>query len=206
MKFFSWRRLVRVLLLLFLLWIFTLMGSIFRYASASDPLPADAAVVLGAAAFGERPSPVFEERIKHAISLYETGQVQALIFTGGVGRRDSLSESEVARLYAIRRGVAEEDIYYERVSENTFENLREARELIEVQGFGRVLVVSDPYHMRRAMALAEELGMNAYPSPTPTSRYRSTRAQTFFLLRETYFYATYLLAKPFTTRTETGLQ
>jgi hypothetical protein len=58
---------------------------------------------------------------------------------------------------------------------------------------GRVLVVSDPLHMRRAMRMAIDLGLDAHPSPTPTSRYRSLTTQLPMLLREVYFSAYYLV-------------
>jgi uncharacterized SAM-binding protein YcdF (DUF218 family) len=170
---------------------------VYVYATVSSGASADAAIVLGAAIWRDRPSPVFAERINHAINLYRQGRVQALVFTGGKGMGDQLAESEVAVAYALRRGVADQDIYTETESHITYGNLQEAREIMAREGLGSALVVSDPLHMRRAMAIADDLGLEAYPSPTPTTRYRTWRTKSGFLLREARLYTSYLLRRPF---------
>ena len=99
------RRLLTVVLVLVLtpaLLMAWFMARVAIYADNRDEGQADAAVVLGAAAWFTRPSPVFEERIKHALDLYKEGRVRAIVFTGGVGRGDTRSEAEVARNYALR--------------------------------------------------------------------------------------------------------
>ena len=162
---------------------------ISNFAEQTSSQPADAAVVLGAAVYRDRPSPVFRERINHAIYLYETGQVKVLIFTGGVGNFDNISESEAARQYAIEMGVPDEDIFIETTSHNTYGNLENAKAILESQGYRTMLVVSDPLHMRRAMAYAVDLGLNAASSPTTTTRYVSFAPRMEFLMREVYFMA-----------------
>jgi uncharacterized SAM-binding protein YcdF (DUF218 family) len=174
---------------------------IWTYASRNDGSSADVAIVLGAAVWTDRPSPVFEERIKHAIHLYHAGTVKHLVFTGGVGQPGEPAESIIARDYAIARGVPAEDISYETVSSITWENLGEAQKILAAGAPKRVLVVSDPLHMRRAMLVAHDLGINAYPSPTPTTRYTGLRSRIDFLRRETYYYALYLCQRPFNSRT-----
>ncbi len=160
--------------------------------------PADTAVVLSAAIYGARPSPVFEERIKHAIDLYRTRRVRRILFTGGVGERDVRAEAAVARAYALARGVPPEAILCEAGSRTTFENLLAARTLLgEERGRQRVLLVSDPLHMARALAMARELGLDAAPAPTPTTRFTGTRSRLRFLLRESYYLAGYLVRRPF---------
>ena len=170
---------------------------IYTYSFLIHSSPADAAIVLGAAVWNERPSPVFEERIRHAIHLYEIGDVRVIIFTGGIGEGDQFAESEVAKEYAVQRGIPVEQIYCETVSTVTYENLREAKAILDQQGLTTALIVSDPLHMRRAVTIAKDLGIDAYPSPTPTSRYRTWKSKLRFLIRETYFYASYLLRRPF---------
>jgi uncharacterized SAM-binding protein YcdF (DUF218 family) len=162
--------------------------------------PADAAIVLGAVAWNGRPSPVFEERIKHAIALYQAGRVKAIIFTGGVGEGESIAESLAASHYATERGVSPHDVYCETSSHYTHENLLGAKAIIEQQRFERVLIVSDPLHMRRALTMAHDFGLNAYPSPTPTSRYASLASQIDFLWGEVRYYATYLVRRPWLSR------
>ena len=169
------------------------MGSdILLAAGQSDPDRADAAIVLGAAVAGDEPTPVFEERLRHAVDLYRTQQVQLLIMTGGTGPGDSLAESEAARRWAIANGVPAGDIIIEAQSHTTKQNLVNALPLLQQYDVGRVLVVSDPLHMRRALRMAADLGLDAYPSPTPTSRYKTLGTQAPMLAREIWFNLVYL--------------
>jgi uncharacterized SAM-binding protein YcdF (DUF218 family) len=158
------------------------------FSQLDETRSADVAIVLGAATYRTRPSPVFAERINHAIELYQRGWVKAIIFTGGYGSGDVQADSEIARDYTIQRGIPENAIYVETVSTTTEENLAEAQHLMQNLGFETALVVSDPLHMYRSMKLARELGIDAYSSPTKTSRYRSLRSQVFFLARESYLF------------------
>jgi uncharacterized SAM-binding protein YcdF (DUF218 family) len=169
---------------------------VYSYAAASSDAFADAAIVLGAAAWGDRPSPVFAERIQHAIDLYHQGRVRALVFTGGRGAEDEAAESEVARIYALRQGVPAAHIYCETASHITHDNLKRAQAIMQRERLQSALLVSDPLHMRRSMQIARDLGMEVYPSPTPTSRYVTWHSKAGFLLRETRLYAGYLLSRP----------
>ncbi|CAH0535121.1 hypothetical protein VST7929_02782 [Vibrio stylophorae] len=164
------------------------MFSIYFYSFKSSHETADAAIVLGAAVWHGQPSPVFEQRIKHAIKLYHAKQVSTLIFTGGIGEGDRQSEAAVGRAYAIRHGVPAEAILIEEQSKVTFENLRYAAALMTKNQIQSVLLVSDPLHMKRAMLIAHQVGIHAEPSPTTTSRYQSLRAKGNMLLSETYYY------------------
>jgi uncharacterized SAM-binding protein YcdF (DUF218 family) len=191
------RKLVRAILALFLLLfaiiLFLLGKDIYSFSLISSYAPADAAVVLGATVYRDRPSPVFRERINHAIDLYQRGVVENLIFTGGLAGNDRLAESEAAREYAIAQGVPAERIYIETESYSTCLNLLGAKRIVEENGMDQVLLVSDPLHMRRTMWLAERIGLKALSSPTPTSRYRSLDRRVGFLVREIYSYGSYLL-------------
>jgi uncharacterized SAM-binding protein YcdF (DUF218 family) len=191
------RKLLRAILVIFLLSIlltqFLLAKDIYSFSLMSSYAPADAAVVLGATVFRDRPSPVFRERINHAVNLYRQGVVENIIFTGGLAGNDSLAESEAAREYAIAQGVPAERIFIETESYTTCLNLQGAKRIIEENGMDQVLIVSDPLHMRRTMWLAEQIGMKALSSPTPTSRYQSFNRKAVFLAREIYSYGTYLL-------------
>ena len=195
-----WLRMLLLVLSLLLLWLLALTVEIVMYSAVREDDPADAAIVLGAAAWNGRPSPVFEERIMHAIALYQAGHVKAIIFRGGVGEGDSIAESLAASHYATERGVSPHDIYCETSSHYTHEYLLGAKAIIELQRFDRVLIVSDPLHMRRALTMAHDFGLNAYPSPTPTSRYVSLSSQIEFLWGEVRYYATYLVRRPWLSR------
>ena len=166
-------------------------ASIHAYSFQQYEGTAQAAIVLGAAVWGERPSPVFRERIQHGIDLVHSGRVGALILTGGRGEGQSLAESEVARAYAMAQGVSAQRIHVETRSHITYENLREAKAIMEREGWTTALLVSDPLHMKRAVRMARDLGIEARPSPTPSSAYRTWHSKLGFLVRETFFYCAY---------------
>jgi uncharacterized SAM-binding protein YcdF (DUF218 family) len=177
------------------LWIGT-AWHIYAFGRRTETRPADAAVVLGAAVWGDAPSPVFRERIRHGITLYETEVVPVLIFTGGSAweQPEERAEALVGRRYAVEHGVPLTATLVETHSHTTGQNLACAGELAPL---GSVLIVSDPLHMRRALMIAQDLGLTAYSSPTPTTRYRSLGPQFRFLMRESYFYLQYRLFQIF---------
>lgn len=164
-----------------------ILAEVAVYSARSSTEGADAAIVLGAAVYTDRPSPVFEERIRHGVDLYKAGRVRLLVMTGGLGPGDRLTEAAAARDWGIAQGVPPEAIVIEDVSRTTQENLSLAQPLLLRHGVGRVLIVSDPLHMRRAMALAARLGIEAAPSPTRTSRYVGWASWIRFLISEGYY-------------------
>ncbi|HEY9800406.1 MAG TPA: YdcF family protein [Leptolyngbyaceae cyanobacterium] len=193
-KWFNWLLITTVSAFLFI--IVSTATSIYLYGNNIYNHKADAAIVLGAAVWGEKPSPVFRERINHAINLYKNGNVKKIIFTGGVGEINEPAEAVVGQRYAIAKGVKASDILIETQSRTTSQNLQNALEVVGTnQQLTKFLIVSDPLHLKRAVLMARNLGMDAYPSPTPTTRYRSFQSQMEFLARETYFYFVYLVFK-----------
>ena len=168
---------------------------IYSYGSNSVDTNADAAVVPGAAVWTNSVSPVFRERINHAIELYRLGKVSKLIFTGGQGSANEPTEAATARAYALANGIPSQDILMEQKSHTTYENLLYAKQVADSHNIRKVLVVSDPLHMKRAMTMATDVGFEAYPSPTPTTKYQGWKTQLQELGRETFFYLGYLIAR-----------
>jgi uncharacterized SAM-binding protein YcdF (DUF218 family) len=181
------------LLLLAALGFLGVAWQIVSYGYSSFDAHADAAVVLGAAAWGQKPSPVYRERLAEAIALYKSGRVRYLVFTGGTPEAGYPAEGEVGRRFAIENAVPPEAILVETTSRTTWQNLLNAKELLESNGIRTVLLVSDPLHMRRAMAMASSLGLQAAPAPTSSSRFQSLASRAEFLWRETWRYIDYLL-------------
>ena len=171
--------------------------SIYNYGNKTELQKADAAIVLGAAVWGDKPSPVFEERIKHGIWLYKEGYVNKLIFTGGVGGEGELAEAIVGKNYALTEAIPEEDILIETESTITQENLYYSRLLADENELNSFIIVSDPLHMKRSMLMAKDYKIKAISSPTPTTRYRSWRSKIEFLSRETYYYIGYTIYRLF---------
>jgi uncharacterized SAM-binding protein YcdF (DUF218 family) len=171
------------------LWLLGVAIYIVWVGDRDQAAPADAIIVLGAAAYDAKPSPVFEERIRHGLDLYQRGYAPTLIFTGGFGGNGArFAESQVARRYALRHDVPADAILIETVSRTTRQNLLEARGLMRSHGLHRAIIVSDPLHMARALRLCRELQIEALASSTPSTRFRSFQTRWRFLLQEVYFF------------------
>lgn len=189
--FFKW--LFR-LLVLFLLWFGGMAWYIHDFAGRDETRKADAAVVLGAAAWDRKPSPVLEERLNHALDLYKTGKVRKLVLTGGFGDKAPMAESEVARDYAIAHGIPKKDILIETASHSTRGNAHEAARVMRERQLDSCLLVSDPLHMRRAVRMFRDAGVPCFSSPTKTSAYVSLAAKAGFLAREVVYLTGYLVS------------
>ena len=164
---------------------------ICSFSTKDQKCKADAAIILGAATYDGKVSPVYQERINHGITLYKKGYVKKLIFTGGKAKGNKESDAYAAKQYAVSQGIPEADIWTEDISVITQENLENAKIIMESNKCSVAIIVSDPLHMKRAMLLAKDAGITAYSSPTPTSRYISLRTKIPFLARETFFYIGY---------------
>lgn len=186
-------------LLLIIVTVFVVIGAqIWSFGTLDKKTDADVIIVLGTKVSGDKPSPVFAERINHGIWLYKNGYAGSIIFTGGVGKDATVSEAAAAREYAVLQGVDPNDIFIEEASTITEENFFEAKKIMDRQGFSSAIVVSDPLHQKRAMLMAEDYGIeNAYSSPTPTSAYKTFKTKVGFLLREQVMYIGYCIVRIF---------
>ena len=171
--------------------------SIWNYGKVDEKAPADVAIVLGAAVWDGEVSPVYRERINHAITLYEEGTVDFIILTGGFGEGSYKSDSQVAKEYALSQGIPEEKILIEEKSTITEENFEFSKEVMEENDLETAIIVSDPLHMKRAMLMAKDYNITALSSPTTTSMYKSLKTKIPFLLREEFFYVGYCVVRMF---------
>jgi uncharacterized SAM-binding protein YcdF (DUF218 family) len=138
-------------------------------ADRDEQRPADAIVVLGAAQYDGRPSPVFQARLDHAVQLWHKGLAKWFIVTGGNLPGDRTTEAATARAYAIDHGVPAEAIFGEDKARNTLNSMRSVATLMHDRGLRSAVFVSDPTHMLRILRLADDLDIEAYGSPTRTS-------------------------------------
>lgn len=125
-----------------------------------DAGPADTLVVLGAAQYDGRPSPVLQARLDHALELYESGMAGAVIVTGGKQEGDRFTEAFSSYDYLRTNGIPEGSLFLEVDGENTYQQLSASRLIMDNNGFESALLVSDPYHSKRLLAIADEVGLD----------------------------------------------
>ncbi len=177
---------VRVLILLVALWALT-VAAIHLYGRRDEARRVDAIVVLGAAQYDGRPSPVLRARLDHAVALYRRDLAPVIIMTGGVGPGDTVSEAVVSQRYAVRQGIPPGAILTEREGLTTLQSMDGVARLMRARGLSRAVLVSDPFHMLRLKLLALRVGLRGFTSPTPDSPISRNRAQERrFLIRESF--------------------
>jgi uncharacterized SAM-binding protein YcdF (DUF218 family) len=131
--------------------------------------PVDAIIVLGAAQYNGRPSPVFRARLDHALALYREGLAPRIVVTGGVGRGDTTSEATVGRQYLVTREVTPAAVVVQPQGRSTQASMTAVADWLQRERLKRVILVSDPFHMFRLRLEARRTDLEAYTSPTESS-------------------------------------
>jgi uncharacterized SAM-binding protein YcdF (DUF218 family) len=149
---------------------------VWAQGQKDEERPADAIVVMGAAQYDGRPSPVFAARLDHGVALFLAGDAPRLVLTGGKAAGDRTTEAAVGRAFAIERGVPPEAIIVEDQSRTTLESVRAVAALLKADGASTALFVSDRPHMLRVLRMAADAGIIAWGSPTRTSPLESDLA------------------------------
>lgn len=191
------QKIILAILVLLLIYIGANTVSICLYARKDETCRADTAIVLGAAAYNGEVSDVYRERLDHAVLLYEKGYIDKIIVTGGTAEGNSVSDARAAADYLLTTEIPERDILLEEQSAITQENVEYAKMIMEENSLSTALIVSDPLHMKRAMLLAKDAGIDCYSSPTQTSRYKTWKTKIPFTARETVLYIGYKLYRIF---------
>jgi uncharacterized SAM-binding protein YcdF (DUF218 family) len=137
--------------------------------AVDEQRPADAIVVLGAAQYNGRPSPVLEARIRHGVDLFRAGIAPILIVTGGKASGDRTTEAAVARTWAEANGVPAAAILAEDHGRTTLESLEAVAVILRQHKLSSAVFVSDRTHMLRVLRIATDQGITAWGSPTTTS-------------------------------------
>lgn len=171
-----------VLLALLLAYLFWTAKQIERESTLDDAQRADVIIVLGAAEYRGRPSPVLQGRLNHALLLYLKGMAPYILTTGGAGGDPQFTEAEVGRGYLTEHGVPSEAILVEDDGSTTAESLTTAAEIMRRMNMQSCIVVSDGYHIFRARRMLQFKGLHVYGSPRPSPGVSTTRA-----LRWRYF-------------------
>ncbi|HUQ20068.1 MAG TPA: YdcF family protein [Gemmatimonadaceae bacterium] len=145
------------------------MAAVLVWSILDQARPAESIVVLGAAQYDGRPSPVLRARLDHAVELWNHRLATIVILTGGRGNGDTTSEAAVGRRYVRRHGVPEGAILLENEGRTTRESLQAVSRILKDRGMKSAILVSDPFHMLRLWILSRRFGFTAYTSPTKTS-------------------------------------
>ena len=185
------RRLFLIFAFLLFIIYFGIVWCVWNYDTTPVNPQADTAIVLGASTTPSGPSLVYRARIDHAVDLYRQGAISTISLTGGMIKGQASSDAKIAQEYAHSAGVPMDDLLIEEQSKTTQQNLIYALELADEHNINSFIIVSDPFHLMRAMAMADDLGMKAIASGTPTSRYVSWPVKMKFALREAYYYLAY---------------
>jgi len=143
-------------------------AEIRQQSSVDDSRPADVIIVLGAAEYRGRPSPVLEARLNHALWLYLKGMAPYIITTGGAGGDPVFTEGSVGRSYLSARGVPAEAIIVEGEGETTVHSVAAVAEIMQRMNFTSAIVVSDGYHIYRVKKMLQSRGLKVYGSPRPS--------------------------------------
>lgn len=167
--------------------------SIYQYSEANFSKPsAKIALVLGARVYDNQPSAAFKRRLNAAIELYRTGKIEIILVSGGITHENLLSEAEVGKSYLSKNKIPEERILLEAHSKNTYENIRFSKNLLLSLKVSECVIVTDALHLKRAMKIANDLGLKAQAYPVKNSL-QSKIDQFQFLMKESLAYLNYLI-------------
>ena len=146
------------------LWLASVLA-VLTWALEDDARKADAIVVMGAAQYQGKPSPVLRARLDHALALWQRGLAPRVLLTGGIGEGDTASEAAVSRVYVMSHGVPDTAILLENEGRTSAQSLRSAVELLHARGLATAVVVSDPFTMLRLEILGRRYGIDPFTSP-----------------------------------------
>lgn len=140
----------------------------------------DAIVVMGAAQYDGRPSPLLQARLNHAFQLWSDGQSQLIVVTGGNQPGDRFTEASASIAYLTEKGVPTKNLLAEDASHSTYEALSNMRVLVDTAtpfaAIEKIVIVTDPFHSLRSRLTAEELGFEASTSASSGSPVAGRRA------------------------------
>ena len=159
-----------------LLWVASFLAVVL-WSTRDQARPVDAIVVMGAAQYVGRPSPVLRARLDHAYSLWQRELASRVILTGGRGPGDTTSEAAVSSRYLKGRGIPTEALLLETDGRSTRESMAAVAKMMRSHELRTVVLVSDPFHMLRLRLLAEWHGLDSFGSPTRSSPISARRTE-----------------------------
>ena len=158
-------------------------ASVVSTARTDDRTPTDAVVVLGAAQFWGKPSPVLEARLQHAADLYAAGVADRIVTVGANQPGDNTTEAAAGRDWLVAHGVPASAIVSVPDGHDTLTSLEAAAHVMADRGWRSATIVTDPAHEARSVAMARALGIDAHASPTSSGAGSSLTPE--YVARET---------------------
>ncbi len=190
-KFF---RILLGLIILALIYYAWLIVKIYNQINIDEAQKAEAVVVLGASQWNNQPSPVLKARLDYALSLYNQGLSSKIILTGGVGKGEIISESQIGKDYLIEKRVDSQNIFIEEKGHTSWQSLNQVTQILKEQNLNSIILVSDGFHMMRLNKMAKDLGIQAYGSRVMESPISKSKITEFkYIAREGWVYILYLL-------------
>ena len=118
----------------------------------------DCIIILGAGIWGDKPSPMLEDRLLEGIKLYQNNVSDKIIMSGDHGRKE-YDEVNIMKNYAIEKGIPSENIFMDHAGFSTYESIYRARDIFKAK---KIVIVTQKYHLYRALYIANQLGIEAY--------------------------------------------
>lgn len=157
---------------------------IVQFAHTDQHARADAIVVLGAAQYNGRPSPVYAARLDHAAALYRAGDATHIITIGGKQVGDEVTEGEAGRRYLAGTGIPGAALVGVGTGVDTLISLRAADQVMDRHGWTSVIIVSDPWHVARCRTIARDLGLRVEVSPVTSGPATDPSVEQRYIRRE----------------------
>jgi uncharacterized SAM-binding protein YcdF (DUF218 family) len=157
------------------------LAVVWTVARDDQRRPAGAIVVLGAAQYNGKPSPVLKARLEHALILHGEGLAPLIVVTGGIGSGDRESEATVGRRFLVEMGIPDSLVVVLPEGKDTHETMTAVAEWVQGRGLEDVLLVSDAFHLARLRADARRHGLTAWTTPSTASPIRGGREWGFML-------------------------
>lgn len=161
---------------------------VWRQSRTDEARPADAIVVLGAAQYVGRPSPVLRARLDHGLRLYRNGLAPFVITTGGAGGDPSFSEGGVGHDYLLAHGIPDSNLIAETQGGDTLESVKRVAVIMHTNRLRSCVAVSDAYHLYRVKRLMEKQGITVYGSPREGSIPKTGWMRFWAIQRESFSY------------------
>jgi len=136
----------------------TTRNQILTETEASKLEDIDCIVILGAGIWGNKPSPMLEDRLLQGISLYDKNVSSKIIMSGDHGRKE-YDEVNTMKDFAIEKGVSSEDIFMDHAGFSSYESIYRAKEIFKAE---KIVIVTQEYHLYRSLYIANQLGLEAY--------------------------------------------